>query len=138
MTTGVDTRPSIVGVTVYTSRPGDLASFYAKVLGLPLDGGVDHLSGESMFRTRLSDLEFEIVGSTGAAAGGGASVQPSVQVGDVAAAVQRALEADGSVHLGASEHDWGTYAIVADPDGNRLGLYTPVHTTSSSDMEGQA
>ena len=135
MTNAVDTRPSIVGVTVYTSRPGDLASFYAKVLGTPLDGGVDHLSGESMFRARLDELEFEIVGSAGAASGGTSSVQPSVQVTDVAAAVQRALEADGSVHLATAEHDWGTYAIVADPDGNRLGLYAPVY---NSDPEEQA
>jgi predicted enzyme related to lactoylglutathione lyase len=66
---------------------------------------------------------------------GAGSVQPSVQVEDVQAAVQRALEADGSVHLGAAEHDWGTYAIVMDPDGNRLGLYAPVY---NSEMEGQA
>lgn len=134
MTNAVDTRPSIVGVTVYTSRPGDLASFYAKVLATPLDGGVDHLSGESMFRVRLDDLEFEIVGSSDAGSGGG-SVQPSVRVTDVPAAVQRALEADGSVHLAAADHDWGTYAIVADPDGNRLGLFAPVF---NSDMEEQA
>ena len=133
MTNAVDTRPSIVGVTIYTSRPGDLASFYAKVLGLPLHGGVDHLSGESMFRARIDELEFEIVGSAGAVSGGGASVQPSVQVGDVPAAVQRALEADGSVHLGVAEHDWGTYAIVADPDGNRLGLYAPVYNSDTED-----
>jgi predicted enzyme related to lactoylglutathione lyase len=124
-----------VGVTIYTSRPGDLASFYAKVLGMPLEGGVDHLSGESMFRARLEELEFEIVGSADASSGGASSVQPSVRVSDVAAAVQRALEADGSVHLAAAEHDWGTYAIVTDPDGNRLGLYAPVF---NSDPEEQA
>lgn len=129
----VDTRPALVGVTIYTSRPGDLASFYAKVLGTTLDGGVDHLSGESMFRTRLDELEFEIVGSS--VATGAGSVQPSVQVPDVAAAVQRALDADGSMHLGAADHEWGTYAIVVDPDGNRLGLYAPVY---NSDMEGPA
>ncbi len=133
MTSAVDTRPSLVGVTIYSSRPGDLASFYAKVLGTSLDGGVDHLSGESMFRTRLDELEFEIVGSSTATGAG--SVQPSVQVADVAAAVQRALDADGSVHLGAADHEWGTYAIVVDPDGNRLGLYAPVY---NSDMEGPA
>jgi predicted enzyme related to lactoylglutathione lyase len=134
VTNASDTRPAIVGVTVYTTRPGDLASFYAKVLGTPLDGGVDHLSGESMVRARLDDLEFEIVGSASAASGG-ASVQPSIQVADVAAAVQRVLDADGSVHMVPAEHDWGTYAIVADPDGNRLGLYAPVF---NSDLEGTA
>jgi predicted enzyme related to lactoylglutathione lyase len=125
MTTGLDTRPAICGVTIYSPRPDLLASFYAKVLATPLDGGVDHLSGEAMFRTQVHGVEFEVIG-TSTAVGSGA-VQPSVQVadGDVRAAVQRALEADGSVHLGAATHDWGTFAIVVDPDGNRLGLYAP-------------
>ncbi len=133
----IEARPALVGVTIYSSRPGDLASFYARVLGTSLDGGVDHLSGEAMFRTQLDGLEFEVIGSS-TPLEGGASVQPSVQVDDVQLAVQQALEADGSVHLAIAEHDWGTYAIVTDPDGNRLGLYAPVHTPSSSDMEGQA
>jgi predicted enzyme related to lactoylglutathione lyase len=137
VTPAVDTRPALVGVTIYSSRPGDLASFYAKVLGTSLDGGVDHLSGEPMFRTQLAGLEFEVIGS-GAAEHGSGTVQPSVQVSDVAAAVQRALDADGSVHLGASTHDWGSYAIVVDPDGNRLGLYSPIDAPSTSDTEDQA
>lgn len=139
MTAAIDTRPALVGVTIYTSRPGDLASFYARVLGTTFEGGVDHLSGESMFRTQLEGLEFEIVGSSDAASTGAiGSVQPSVHVADVAAAMQRALEADGSVQLGVDTHDWGTYAIVADPDGNRLGLYAPKSGTTSSDTEGTA
>ena len=85
------------------------------------------MTGEALFRTRLDELEFEIVGSN--AATGAGSVQPSVQVADVAAAVQRALDAD------AADHDWGSYAIVVDPDGNRLGLYAPVF---NSDLEGPA
>jgi predicted enzyme related to lactoylglutathione lyase len=139
VTPAVDTRPALVGVTIYSSRPGDLASFYARVLGTTFEGGVDHLSGESMFRTQLQGLEFEIVGSAAAASTGEiGSVQPSVHVSDVMAAVQRALEADGSVQLGTGTHDWGTYAIVADPDGNRLGLYAPRSGTTSSDTEGTA
>lgn len=142
MTTAANTdlrRPTLVGVTIYSSRPSELASFYARVLGTSLEGGLDHLSGEAMFRTRLDGLEFEIVGSPSAPPPG--AVQPSVQVDDVTAAVQRALEADGSVHLGAATHDWGTYAIVADPDGNRLGLYRPAGhagSTTHSDQEEQA
>ncbi len=133
MTPAVDTRPALVGVTIYSPRPDVLASFYAKVLAMSLDGGVDHLSGEAMFRTQLDGLEFEVIGSNTAVGTG--AVQPSVQVDDVASAVQRALDADGAVHLGAADHDWGTYAIVVDPDGNRLGLYAPVF---NSDMEGPA
>lgn len=126
------TKPALVGVTIYSSRPGDLASFYARVLGTSLDGGVDHLSGEPMFRTQLHGLEFEVIGSASAPAGTG-SVQPSVQVADVPAALQRALDADGSVHLGAATHEWGSYAIVVDPDGNRLGLYAPAATNSDTE-----
>lgn len=139
MTPAVDTKPALVGVTIYSSRPGDLASFYARVLGTTFNGGVDHLSGESMFRTQLAGLEFEIVGSADAATTGDiGTVQPSVHVADVAAAVHRALDADGSVQLGTETHDWGTYAIVADPDGNRLGLYAPGTGTTSSHTEGTA
>ncbi|MCW2921788.1 MAG: Glyoxalase-like domain [Thermoleophilia bacterium] len=133
MTPAVDTRPALVGVTIYSSRPDVLAAFYAKVLVTSLDGGVDHVSGEAMFRTQLDGLEFEVIGSS--AVLGAGSIQPSVQVPDVASAVQRALDADGSVHLGVADHDWGTFAIVVDPDGNRLGLYAPVY---NSDTEGQA
>ena len=135
MTTAVDIRPAIVGVTIYSPRPDVLASFYAKVIGTTLDGGVDHLSGEAMFRTQIEGLEFEIIGTSSGIGTG--SIQPSVQVPDVAAAVQRALDGDGSVHLGAASHDWGTFAIVTDPDGNRLGLYAPA-LTSNSDSEDQA
>jgi predicted enzyme related to lactoylglutathione lyase len=137
VTTTLDIRPALVGVTIYSPRPDVLASFYAKVLATSLDGGVDHLSGEAMFRTQLDGLEFEVIGTSSAVGTG--SIQPSVQVadGDVAAAVQRALEADGSVHLGAATHDWGTFAIVTDPDGNRLGLYSPA-ADSNSDTEDQA
>jgi predicted enzyme related to lactoylglutathione lyase len=135
VTTTVDTRPAIVGVTLYSARPDVLASFYAKVIGTSLDGGVDHLSGEAMFRTQLEGLEFEIIGSS--AVLGAGSIQPSVQVPDVASAVQRALDGDGSVHLGVADHDWGTFAIVVDPDGNRLGLYAP-SSPSHSDTEDQA
>lgn len=136
MTSAVDTRPALVGITIYSPRPDVLAQFYAKVLVTSLDGGVDHLSGEAMFRTRLDGLEFEVIGSSSGVGTG--SIQPSVQVEDVAAAVERALEADGSVHLGAATHDWGTFAIVVDPDGNRLGLYTPATADSDSDLEDQA
>jgi predicted enzyme related to lactoylglutathione lyase len=136
VTNTLDTRPAVVGITIYSSQPSVLASFYAKVLGTSLDGGLDHLSGEAMFRTRLDGLEFEIVGTTGATGGG--SVQPSAQVPDVPAAVRRALDADGSVHLGAATHDWGTYAIVLDPDGNRLGLYAPAAADSDPHLEDQA
>jgi predicted enzyme related to lactoylglutathione lyase len=133
VTTRVDTRPALCGVTIYSSRPDLLASFYAKVLATSLDGGVDHLSGEAMFRTQLDGLEFEVIGSSTALGSG--SVQPSVQVPDVAAAVQRALDADGSVHLGVADHDWGTFAIVVDPDGNRLGLYAPAHNSDRENEE---
>jgi len=132
LTSAVDTRPAVCGVTIYSSRPDVLASFYARVLSTPLDGGVDHLSGEAMFRTQLEGLEFEVIG-TSATVGTGA-VQPSVQVDDVSAAVQRALEADGSVNLGIADHDWGTFAIVLDPDGNRLGLFAPAF---NSDLENE-
>ncbi|MCB0880094.1 MAG: hypothetical protein KDC46_14070 [Thermoleophilia bacterium] len=128
------TRPALVGVTIYSSRPGDLASFYARVLEVQLDGGVDHLSGGSMFRTQLDGLEFEVIETSQVTSG--SAIQPSVQVadGDVDAAVQRALDADGSVHVAAATHDWGTFAVVADPDGNRLGLYAP----SSTDTKEEA
>lgn len=134
MTAGADIRtsPTLVGVTIFSSRPGDLASFYARVLGVSLDGGVDHLSGESMFRTQLDGLEFEVIGTTEVTTG--SAIQPSVQVSDVESTVQRALDADGSVQLATATHDWGTFAVIADPDGNRLGLYAP----SSSDTEDQA
>ena len=133
MTAAADTRtkPALVGVTIYSSRPGDLASFYARVLGVQLDGGVDHLSGESMFRTQLEGMEFEIIGTT--AVTSGSAVQPSVQVDDVEAAAQRSLDADGSIHLAAASHDWGTFAVVADPDGNRLGLYAPSTTETKEE-----
>ncbi len=123
MTAAADIRTALVGVTIYSSRPGDLASFYARVLETQLEGGVDHLTGESLFRAQVGGIEFEIIGSNDVTEG--SAVQPSVQVANVEAAVQRALEADGSVQLAADTHDWGTYAIVVDPDGNRLGLYTP-------------
>jgi len=124
VTATADTRTAtFVGVTIYSSRPAELAAFYARVLGTSLDGGLDHLSGEAMFRTQVGGLEFEIIGSSATIPG--SAVQPSVQVADVTASIREALDADGSVHLGAAEHDWGTFAVVLDPDGNRLGLFAP-------------
>ncbi|MCW2928274.1 MAG: Glyoxalase-like domain [Thermoleophilia bacterium] len=138
MTTDTDIamQPAVVGVTIYSSRPAELAAFYARVIGTSLDGGVDHLTGEALFRAQLGGLEFEVIGSNTALGSG--AVQPSVLVPDVTAAVQRALDADGSVHLGAAEHSWGSYAIVMDPDGNRLGLYAPAEDASNSESEDTA
>ena len=40
-------RPALVGVTILSSQPSELASFYARVLGTPLDGGPDRAVGKS-------------------------------------------------------------------------------------------
>lgn len=131
MTTAINTKPQLCGVTIYSSRPEVLSSFYAHVFDTELKGGVDHLSGEAMFRTQFNGVEFEVIGTNSMS--GGSSVQPSVQVADVARVVERALDANGSVHLAAADHDWGSFAIILDPDGNRIGLYTPAqHATTKA------
>jgi predicted enzyme related to lactoylglutathione lyase len=56
-------------------------------------------------------------------------------VSGVAGAAARAMVNGGKIMLKAEQLDWGTFAVVLDPDGNRIGLFEPPTT---SDTEGPA
>ena len=51
---------------------------------------------------------------------------PCVLVADTAATVERVVELGGSVVVPVTETPFGlTFAHVADPDGNTIGVFTP-------------
>jgi len=63
----------------------------------------------------------------------------SFRVPGVPSAVARALVAGGRVLQPAETFAWGTFAVVLDPDGNRIGLFEPpVADDSESNLEAQA
>jgi predicted enzyme related to lactoylglutathione lyase len=63
----------------------------------------------------------------------------SFQVDDVAAASARAVISGGRVLQRAETFSWGTFAVVLDPELNRIGLFTPPREQAQSPiLEGEA
>jgi predicted enzyme related to lactoylglutathione lyase len=53
----------------------------------------------------------------------------------VAAAVAQATLAGARVLQKPQTYDWGTFAVLLDPDSNRVGLYEPPTTPTSTEEQ---
>jgi uncharacterized glyoxalase superfamily protein PhnB len=117
--------------------------FYRKAFGatemmrLPRpDGKILHATvqiGDS--RVMLCD-EFPEHGSRGPAALGGTSVTLHLQVPDVDAFTQRAIDAGARVIMPVQEMFWGArYGIVADPFGHHWSIATNVRDVSPDELK---
>lgn len=103
----------------------DVRDFYADVVGwtvseVPMDGYADYGMHET--------ADGEIVAGVCHARGSNASIPPQwllyVGVADLDLSLQRAVDKGGSVIDGPRAYGTGRFAIVKDPAGAVMGLYS--------------
>jgi predicted enzyme related to lactoylglutathione lyase len=148
----VDRDSMLVGAAVFSNDPARLSAFYSKVLQLAFehrvhDDGREHhiaeVGGGVRFEIKaLTTAAGERTSDAGSAEATGAQSRSEIsfRVNDVAKASASALVSGARILQKAEVHAWGTFAVIVDPDGNRLGLWSPPQSTdnSNSDLEGQA
>jgi predicted enzyme related to lactoylglutathione lyase len=146
--TGTGNETLVAGLALFSSKPAELARFYEQVLRTAFTHRV-HGDGREHWIVALGGVQLEVKALQTAAGDPTADAHDSAsstgmgrselsfQVAGVAAAVARALVAGGRVLQKAETFDWGKWAVVLDPDGNRLGLYEPAVAEADSDMEDE-
>jgi predicted enzyme related to lactoylglutathione lyase len=134
--TGTGNETLVAGLALFAHGPAELARFYEQVLRIAFEHRV-HPDGREHWIAGMSGIQFEIkalVTGSGmstadafesAGSSGMSRSELSFRVDSVSAAAARALLAGGTLLQRAETHTWGTFAVVADPEGNRLGLFQP-------------
>lgn len=151
--TGTGSQSVVAGVALFSDAPAELAAFYETVLRTRFTHRV-HEDGREHWIVALDGVQLEIksvVAADGQPTADAFSSDESVgmsrselsfRVAGVSSAVARATLAGGRVLQKAETHGWGTFAVVLDPDSNRLGLFEepPAAALSnpSSSTEGTA
>lgn len=161
---GTGTELLVAGLALFSERPAELARFYEQVLRTAFTHRV-HDDGKEHWITALGGVQLEIkalstadgapttdgaatlvgevsnepslhvnIGSTLPSSGVSRS-ELSFRVHGVAPTVARALVAGGRVVQRAETFSWGTFAVVLDPDSNRLGLFEPPAPNSTTESE---
>lgn len=132
----VTTTPKawMVGAAWFSDAPENLVKFYELVLDLTFERR-DHADGRIHWVTGAADVHIEIKANLQAdgtptpdsvsGSHGHSNIELSFQVPDARATLAKALEAGATVHQQIEELRWGTFGVVLDTDGNRLGLFTP-------------
>lgn len=147
---GTGSDPLVAGVAVFARRPAELTGFYEQVLRTSFTHRV-HEDGREHWIASLDGVQLEVkalaaadgVATTDAFASstttGMSRSEWSFRVPNVEAAVARAILAGGALLQRAEQHEWGTFAVVADPEDNRVGLFTPPPASHQhSNVEEQA
>lgn len=139
----------VAGVALFSNEPARLVAFLEKVLRVTFTKRA-HDDGRVHFIASLAGLQLEVKalrtsdGSPTPDAGptvnadGVSRSEVSFQVAGVAGAAARAMVSGGRIVQKATAYDWGTFAVVLDPDGNRIGLFEPQTVTATPTTEEQA
>jgi len=152
--TGTSNESGLAGVAFFSDGPSALVAFYEQVLRVSFEHRV-HEDGREHWIAPMGDAQFEIKslvtadGSTTVDAYasdesvGMSRGEASFSVVGISAAVARAMMAGARTLQKAETLDWGTFAVLLDPDSNRIGLFEPLVASAASstptpDMEGQA
>jgi len=126
----------IGGIFVRAENPSSLARWYAEKLDVPLEGGIPDTDSEgpvtAMFKWRDQD-NADRIGSTVWAIFpkatdylGDGPVMINYRVEDMDA-VLKALESEGVwVDPHREDHEYGRFAWIRDPEGNRIELWQPL------------
>jgi predicted enzyme related to lactoylglutathione lyase len=136
----------VAGVALYSVDPDRLSAFFQKVLRVTFRHRA-HEDGRVHFIASLAGVQLEIKAlrkadgtptpdAAGTDPNGVSRSEVSFQVSGVAGAAARAMVNGGRIVLKAEQLEWGTFAVVLDPDGNRIGLFEP--PTVPTTTEGQA
>lgn len=148
----VDRDSMLVGAALFSTDAAKLAAFYAKVLQIAFEHRVHEDGREHYIAEVGGGVRFEVkalhtaagertadAGPTDGAARASRS-EISFRVNDVSGASARALVTGARVVQKAAVETWGTFGVIQDPDGNRIGLWSPPQSSTdmNSDQEGQA
>lgn len=126
---------ALVGAAIFSEQPAELAAFYGMLLGLRFERRV-HENGSDHRIARLAGLHFEIKSADGPDAGTRdrqSSIELSFDVPDVQASHDYALKLGADELQAPADFDWGTWSVVSDLDGNRLGLFSPPSDTATGE-----
>ncbi|MBC7461379.1 MAG: hypothetical protein H7287_08450 [Thermoleophilia bacterium] len=136
----------VAGVALFTVDTARLVKFYETLLRVRFtkrlhdDGREHHIASLGAVQLEVKALRTADGSPTPDAAGtnadGVSRSELSFQVAGVAGAAARAMVNGGRIVQKAQTYDWGTFAVVLDPDGNRTGLFEP--NTSTPTNEEQA
>lgn len=133
-------QPALVGAAIFSTNPQRLVEFYEAVAGVSFTHRV-HDDGREHFIADLGAVHVEVKALTqadgtptpdaiaGTPADGAGRIELSFTVDDAAAAFAHALDLGAQPHEAPVSFSWGTFGTVTDPDGNRLGLFTPPSST---------
>ena len=134
------------GAFVYSERPEELARWYGDRFGLRFEGGADFGAWYQVFwaldpenTDRRLDTTFSIMKAKTRLPRAAANSNPkdmygdqhfmvNLRVSDLDGLIQR-LEKEGEQILARQDEDYGLFAWVRDPDGNRVELYQPLCVT---------
>ncbi|MCW2962460.1 MAG: Glyoxalase-like domain [Thermoleophilia bacterium] len=145
---GTANQALVAGLALFSTKPEELARFYEQVLRTAFTHRV-HEDGREHWIVAMGGVQLEIKAletADGAptsdsfgtdAAGGISRSELSFQVPSASAASARAMVAGGRILQKATSYDWGTFGVVTDPDGNRLGLFEAPNEDIPT-TEGQA
>lgn len=144
--TGTGHESAVAGVALFSDAPAELVAFYENVLRTRFTHR-SHEDGREHWIVTMDGVQVEIkatLATDGSATPDAYASEESVgmsraelsfRVSGVAAAAARATLAGGRVLQPAQTHDWGTFAVVLDPDSNRLGLFEPPTTTPAPEEQ---
>ena len=137
---------TVVGTVVFSGQPAVLAAFYERVFGMTLEHRA-HDDGREHWVCELGSVHFEIKATRRAdgtptpdavtTGGSHSNIELSLQVADAQESFALALDAGAAAHQPLETYRWGSFGVVLDPDGNRLGLFTPpAPSTDNTSLEG--
>jgi predicted enzyme related to lactoylglutathione lyase len=110
------------GVFLRAQDQGALATWYAEVLGLPVEQGdyaVLRSSGGETLTWAAFPADTDYFGAKGQA------VMVNYRVDDLDAMLERLRQAGTVVDDHIEEHEFGRFGWAVDPEGNRLELWQP-------------
>jgi predicted enzyme related to lactoylglutathione lyase len=109
----------VKNVYVQADRVSSVLPFYRRVLGAePL-----FVDGERWAQFKVGDLTVAVAGEDEAAGGAGAGWVVTVEVADLSAARQAAIDAGGVVVEEREMGDHGSAVVLRDPAGNLVTLW---------------
>jgi len=144
--TGTGNESGVAGIALFSDAPAELAAFYEKVLRTGLTHRV-HEDGREHWIVDMDGIHLEIKALMTAGGEptsdafasdesvGMSRAEMSFRVVGLSGAVARATLAGARVLQKPETHRWGSFAVLLDPDSNRLGLFEPPTATP---MEEQA
>ena len=120
-------------------QPAELATLWSELLGIEFEARA-HEDGREHHIATIAGTQLEIKASAredgtptpDALDFGGphSNVELSFTVDDAGAVQARALQLGFRMHMPVEQQPWGNFGTVLDPEGNRLGLFTPPPTGS--------